>query len=313
MMVKAASCVSVALASCARPARHAAPAAKRLFSAAALSSRRAPIVADKSLMMAGVARPLFMGPAALRLKGLSMSMSTTTTEAVQAEGEQAVTEEQAVSDVESEEAPAMETSNTVFVGNLSWETSDDSLLALFEELGANKATVVMDNYTGRSRGYGYVTFESTESAEAAISKFHDSDLDGRTIRCEIKGQPAVEYSGERRAPRARREKVNDDDRRLYLGNLAWELEDEDLVDLCTKYGTVERARVIMNQETGMSRGFGFVTMSSPEETRAVVDELHDLNVNGRYLKVNMAIEGGKPGGGSSGPRIVIGGRKASEE
>ena len=73
--------------------------------------------------------------------------------------------------------------NKVFVGGLSWNTSDDSLRQAFEQFGAvSEAKVVTDRETGRSRGFGFVTLANSDATKAAIAKMDGADLDGRTIR-----------------------------------------------------------------------------------------------------------------------------------
>ena len=70
----------------------------------------------------------------------------------------------------------------LFIGNLSWNTKDDSLNALFATIGAvTSAQVVNDRYTGRSRGFGFVEMANDEEAERAIAELNGKDLDGRQI------------------------------------------------------------------------------------------------------------------------------------
>jgi RNA recognition motif-containing protein len=85
-------------------------------------------------------------------------------------------------------------SKKLFVGGLSWDTNDDSLRAAFEQFGAvEEATVIADRETGRSRGFGFVTFAGADSARAAIAGMNDATLDGRTINVN---------EAQERAPRA---------------------------------------------------------------------------------------------------------------
>jgi RNA recognition motif-containing protein len=71
----------------------------------------------------------------------------------------------------------------IYVGNLSFNTTDESLRAAFEAYGAvDKASVVRDKYSGDSRGFGFVEMPGKAEAEAAISGLDGRDLDGRTIR-----------------------------------------------------------------------------------------------------------------------------------
>lgn len=70
----------------------------------------------------------------------------------------------------------------LFVGSLSWNTDDDGLRAAFERFGAvEDAKVITDRETGRSRGFGFVTFEDEAAAQAAIQEMNNSELDGRTL------------------------------------------------------------------------------------------------------------------------------------
>ncbi len=74
-------------------------------------------------------------------------------------------------------------SKRLYVGNLSWTTTDDSLkesMGRFGEVVDSK--VITDRETGRSRGFGFVTFSAGEAADSAVSEMDGTDLDGRTIR-----------------------------------------------------------------------------------------------------------------------------------
>lgn len=74
-------------------------------------------------------------------------------------------------------------SNKLFVGGLSWDTNDQTLASTFGALGTvTEAKVITDRDTGRSRGFGFVTFDSADSARKAIAELDGTELDGRTIR-----------------------------------------------------------------------------------------------------------------------------------
>jgi RNA recognition motif-containing protein len=77
-------------------------------------------------------------------------------------------------------------SNKVFVGGLAWATDDHALQSAFEAYGnVTEAKVISDRETGRSRGFGFVTFSDADGAAAAIAAMDGSDLDGRTIRVNL--------------------------------------------------------------------------------------------------------------------------------
>jgi RNA recognition motif-containing protein len=92
---------------------------------------------------------------------------------------------------------------------------------------------------------------------------------------------------------------------LYVGNLPWSITDETLSALFAAHGKVERAKVVMDRDTGRSRGFGFVTMSNASEGQAAIQALNGQDHSGRALRVRAA-EPRQPGGGG-GPRRDSGG------
>lgn len=74
-------------------------------------------------------------------------------------------------------------SSKLYVGNLSWNTTDADLRETFSQFGEiTEATVITDRDTGRSRGFGFVTFEDASASEKAIATLDGSNLDGRTIK-----------------------------------------------------------------------------------------------------------------------------------
>ena len=97
--------------------------------------------------------------------------------------------------------------------------------------------------------------------------------------------------------------------KLYVGNLSFNTSNEDLQELFAQAGTVESANVVEDRDTGRSRGFGFVEMSSAEEVKAAIEQLNGKEIDGRSLTVNEARPreersggggGGNRGGGGGG-------------
>ena len=76
--------------------------------------------------------------------------------------------------------------------------------------------------------------------------------------------------------------------RIFVGNLAWTITEEELSGLFEPYGIVERTRIITDRETGRSRGFGFVDMPNATEAQAAIDGLNGTPHGGRRLNVNEA-------------------------
>jgi RNA recognition motif-containing protein len=91
---------------------------------------------------------------------------------------------------------------------------------------------------------------------------------------------------------------NDMGRKLYVGNLTFGVTDSELEQLFAAHGTVTSAQVIMDRDTGRSKGFGFVEMGSDQEAQAAAAALNGKDMNGRALTVNEARP--KEGGGGGG-------------
>lgn len=101
-------------------------------------------------------------------------------------------------------------------------------------------------------------------------------------------------------------------RKLYVGNLGYGVSDSDLSKMFEAHGTVESAQVIMDRETGRSKGFGFVEMKSDQEATAAIAALNGQDAGGRALTVNEAkprTEGGRGRSGGQGSGGGYGGRR----
>ncbi|HVN63133.1 MAG TPA: RNA-binding protein [Candidatus Binataceae bacterium] len=89
-------------------------------------------------------------------------------------------------------------------------------------------------------------------------------------------------------------------RRLYVGNLAWTVTDQDLHDAFSEAGKVDSAQVIVDRATNRSRGFGFVEMDTDEAAQGAIKNLNGRDIKGRPIKVNEA-QARSGGGGSDRP------------
>ena len=90
--------------------------------------------------------------------------------------------------------------------------------------------------------------------------------------------------------------------RLYVGNLSYSMRDEHLQEQFSAFGHVASAKVMMDRDSGRSKGFGFVEMSSPAEAQAAIQGLHGKDVDGRALTVNLARPMEPRSGGGGGRR-----------
>ena len=96
--------------------------------------------------------------------------------------------------------------------------------------------------------------------------------------------------------------------KLFVGNLSFDTTENDLQDAFAAHGTVMEANLMMDRATGRPRGFGFVTMSTPEEAQKAIEALNGKSVGGRALTVNVARpREERSGGGGGGGRREYGG------
>jgi RNA recognition motif-containing protein len=111
-------------------------------------------------------------------------------------------------------------------------------------------------------------------------------------------------------------------KKLYVGNLSYDTNDSDLQQMFAAFGTVQSAQIVMDRDTGRSKGFGFVEMGSDQEAQAAISGLNGKEAGGRSLTVNEARPredrgggrggygggGGRSGGGGGGRGGYSGGR-----
>ncbi|KAL3529486.1 hypothetical protein ACH5RR_008808 [Cinchona calisaya] len=171
----------------------------------------------------------------------------------------------------------------LFVGNLPYDVDSEKLAQLFEKAGVVEiAEVIYNGDTDQSRGFGFVTMSTVEEAEKAVELFHRYDLNGRFLTV---NKAASRGSRPERPPR-----VFEPASRIYVGNLPWDVDDARLEQVFSEHGKVVSARVVYDRESGRSRGFGFVTMSSESEMNDAIANLDGQSLDGRAIRVNVAEE-----------------------
>ena len=194
----------------------------------------------------------------------------------------------------------------LYVGNLSFNTTKDSLFDTFGKFGTVvDAFVAMDRDAGRSKGFGFVTFEDPNSASAAKDGTNGQEIDGRTIRVDFAGEKPA--GGDRTAPRgsygagggsgAGQQRRGNPACTLSITNLPYNVSWQTLKDHFRSAGNVRRADVNTGSD-GRSSGSGVVEYSSPDEAQHAIRTLHDSTLNDR--KISVALEGGGGDSRSSG-------------
>uniref|UniRef100_A0A8C5ZFH7 Heterogeneous nuclear ribonucleoproteins A2/B1 n=1 Tax=Marmota marmota marmota TaxID=9994 RepID=A0A8C5ZFH7_MARMA len=166
----------------------------------------------------------------------------------------------------------------LFIGGLSFETTDDSLRNYYEQLGKLTDCVVMrDPASKRSRGFGFVTFSSMAEADAAMAARPHS-IDGRVV--EPKRAVAREESGK---PGARVTV-----KKLFVGRIKEDIEEHHLRDYFEEYGKIDTIEIITDRQSGKKRGFGFVTFDDHDPVDKIVLQKYHT-INGHNAEVRKAL------------------------
>lgn len=199
------------------------------------------------------------------------------------------------SDGDEQQQPNYSPDLKVYVGNLPFNIDSAALAGLFQRAGnVEMVEVVYDKISGRSRGFGFVTMSSIKEVEAATRQFNGYELDGRQLR--VNSGPPPSRGGESSFRGTSRDggfgggggRSSDNTNKVYVGNLAWSVDNLALETLFREQGNVMEARVIYDRDSGRSKGFGFVTYSSADEVNSAIESLDGLNVDGRNIRVTVA-------------------------
>ena len=176
----------------------------------------------------------------------------------------------------------------LFVGNLSFDVTWQDLKDFCKSVGrVVRADVEVDD-SGKSKGFGLVEYSSSQDAENAIEELNGRELKGRAVN--------IREDRENKNTGNRNEKIQNNSvgRRLYVGNLAYEVSWQDLKDHFKTIGNVLYADVLRDQDNNRSKGCGIVEFSSADEARQAIRELNDSDLRGRPIFVREDREE-KPG------------------
>ena len=213
---------------------------------------------------------------------------------------------------------ANEDARKLFVAGLPDSVTEDVLKTLFEATGGTVSEISLpkDRATGRPRGFGFVTLSTSDEAQAARDSLDGSIQAGKSISVRpFQAEPPKRDSmgpGLSRAPGAAGGAPGAPDRTLYVGNLPYDVTQQEIETLIagTNAGPVARVHLPTDPE-GRKRGFGFVTMGTADGAKGAIEALRGADLRGRRLVVNLAhpkgerppradFAGGGGGGGYSG-------------
>uniref|UniRef100_A0A8C9WEP8 Polyadenylate-binding protein n=1 Tax=Scleropages formosus TaxID=113540 RepID=A0A8C9WEP8_SCLFO len=176
----------------------------------------------------------------------------------------------------------------VYIKNFGEDMDDEKLKEIFGKFGPALSVRVMTDSNGKSKGFGFVSYERHEDAQKAVDEMNGKELNGKQVyvgRAQKKSERQTElkrkFEQMKQDRMTRFQGVN-----LYVKNLDDGLDDERLRKEFSPFGTITSAKVMM--EGGRSKGFGFVCFSSPEEATKAVTEMNGRIVATKPLYVALA-------------------------
>jgi polyadenylate-binding protein len=181
----------------------------------------------------------------------------------------------------------------VFVKNLADDTTEAILRTEFEAFGNITNLVVMFDEAGKTKGFGFVNFDSAEAAASAVEALQAKDICGKPLFCGRAQKKAEREAMLRAQFEARRmERIEQyQNVNLYVKNLDDSVDDDKLREEFAPFGTISSAKVQrsdMKDDKTVSKGFGFVCYTTPEEATKAVTEMNGKMLNGKPVYVALA-------------------------
>ncbi|KAK1424801.1 hypothetical protein QVD17_20139 [Tagetes erecta] len=176
----------------------------------------------------------------------------------------------------------------LFIRGIGWETTTEKLRSIFSGYGElDEAIVITDKNTGKSKGYGFVTFKHIDGAILAL-KEPSKKIDGRITVAQL---AAAREAGS----------VDVSMRKIYVGNVPFEISSERLLSHFSSYGEIEEGPLGFDKQSGKTKGFAFFVYKTEEGARnSLVDPMK--NIDGHQVMCKMATDGKKgKAGGPQGP------------
>lgn len=185
----------------------------------------------------------------------------------------------------SSQAENDESSRTVFVGNIPFEARNEDVEALFRPFGTVER-VSMPQRNGRPRGFAFVVMETEETSVSAAENLNQVEFKGRVLRVTVSSADTPIAS----APR-----VKDDAgiEKLYVGNIPFECTQEELEGLFEAYGKVHEIYLPVDQDSGLPRGFAFVSLKDCDNIEAAIEATNGMDMGGREIVVSKPVARGE--------------------
>ncbi|XP_069349561.1 polyadenylate-binding protein 4-like [Eulemur rufifrons] len=176
----------------------------------------------------------------------------------------------------------------VYIKNFGEDMDDERLKGVFSKYGKTLSVKVMTDSSGKSKGFGFVSFDSHEAAKKAVEEMNGKDINGQLIFVG-RAQKKVERQAELKQMFAqlKKERLRGfQGVKLYIKNLDDTIDDETLRREFSSFGSISRVKVM--QEEGQSKGFGLICFSSPEEATKAMTEMNGRILGSKPLSIALA-------------------------
>ncbi|XP_047342491.1 heterogeneous nuclear ribonucleoprotein 1 [Impatiens glandulifera] len=165
----------------------------------------------------------------------------------------------------------------LFVGGIAWETSKESFASYFRKYGeVLDSIIMMDRISGKSRGFGFVTFADSSVADFVLDQEHF--IDGRGV--DVKRTVPREETLLKGVPKSKK---------IFVGGILPSLSEDEFKDYFSSYGVIVEQQIMFDHNTGRSRGFGFVTFENEEAVEKVLSGGKTHELGGKQVEIKRAI------------------------
>lgn len=199
-------------------------------------------------------------------------------------------------------SPYDKTPGKIFVGGIPPSVTQSDLQKHFNKFGDVSDCVIMqDKVTGKSRGFGFVTFKDSQVISKVLKEVHK--LDGKEVDCknavprDQSSGPSGDYSKDDNTGRTKK---------IFVGGLPQSTTEDEFKGYFEKFGHIEDSVIMVDKETGKSRGFGFITFDNEDSVEKVIEGYQNHKIDDKWVECKKAFprtnqsSGNKRGGSGSG-------------
>lgn len=165
-------------------------------------------------------------------------------------------------------------SKSLFIGSLSWNTSEKALLQHLSSVAPVVSVVIpTDKISGKPKGFAFVEMESEDAARSVIRELNEQDLDGRSLHISL-ARP--------------KEAQETEPCKLYVAGLADSVTNEDLMEHLSSGGSVKNVSIVFDKNTNESRGFAFVDTATEQDSDAIIATCNGTKLAGNDILVRKS-------------------------